>query len=268
MKYIIICAAATAMCLLAAIGSTKIIQKYKPLKKGIRIFLTIFLTIGYLAAASFAYLQIYYHALPDAGKYLQGDDTVKVLKTGNGYQFDGPGEEDAIVFYPGAKVEAIAYAPLLYRLALEGKDCFLVEMPFRMALLDSDAIENLMDSYSYKNWYLMGHSLGGTVGSMYISDHPENVKGLILLAAYPSRQLDENTMLLSVYGSEDLCLNRDAYDEAKKHWPKQSEEVIISGGNHSGFGDYGHQEGDGQADISVERQWQQTVDAIITWMTP
>ncbi|MBO4365994.1 MAG: hypothetical protein J5804_06870, partial [Eggerthellaceae bacterium] len=44
------------------------------------------------------------------------------------------------------------------------------------------------------------------------------------------------------------------------------EELIIQGGNHAGFADYGPQSGDGQASISNEEQITQTADAISRFM--
>ncbi|MFI3229798.1 MAG: alpha/beta hydrolase [Bacillota bacterium] len=47
-------------------------------------------------------------------------------------------EEEAsvgIIFYPGGNVEAIAYLPLMQKLADEGILCVVVEMPFNMAML-------------------------------------------------------------------------------------------------------------------------------------
>lgn len=50
------------------------------------------------------------------------------------------------------------YAPLLYKLAEKGIDCYLVDMPFRLAIFNINAIDNIINKYKYDNWYLMGHS--------------------------------------------------------------------------------------------------------------
>ena len=39
--------------------------------------------------------------------------------------------------------------------------------------------------------------------------------------------------------------------------------MIIMGGNHAQFGNYGHQSGDGQATISSQQQQNQTVQFIL-----
>ena len=43
--------------------------------------------------------------------------------------------------------------------------------------------------------------------------------------------------------------------------------MIIQGGNHAGFGDYGPQSGDKAADISAKEQQQATAGAVLAWIT-
>ena len=69
----------------------------------------------------------------------------------------------------------------------------------------------------------MGHSLGGVIGSQYVSKHSDKMKGLILLGSYPNRNLSKTSIkLLSIYGSEDKVLNMGDYHSAKENWPKDS----------------------------------------------
>ena len=49
-------------------------------------------------------------------------------------------------------------------------------------------------------------------------------------------------------------LNKEEYNKNISNFPTNYKEVIIEGGNHSNFGDYGHQRGDGEATISNEEQ--------------
>ena len=44
-------------------------------------------------------------------------------------------------------------------------------------------------------------------------------------------------------------------------------EVVIDGGNHSQFGNYGFQKGDGEARISREEQEDRTVEAILNFLS-
>ena len=55
--------------------------------------------------------------------------------------------ENGFIFYPGGKVEAVAYEPLLKALASEGMLCVLVEMPFRLAVFDMNAAEGIPEQF-------------------------------------------------------------------------------------------------------------------------
>lgn len=219
-----------------------------------------------LAAFFFAWLSDFYRADSDAGRYLVSTGGVTVERSANGWRFDGPGEAAALIFYPGAKVEASAYAPLLFRLAEGGVDAFLVKMPFNIAFFNKQAADRLIGSYRYESWILAGHSLGGAMASDYAAAHAEKIEGLALLAAYPTEKLDDNLAFLSVYGDRDGVLNFERYEAKRAYWPRNAQELLIPGGNHAQFGSYGRQSGDGEAAIDREKQQQITVDAILRWI--
>ena len=219
--------------------------------------------IAVLAAAFFVYTGIYYHAGPAALSALGSDDAVGVFKTDYGLLFDGPSSENAMIFYPGAKVEETAYAPLLHLLAEKGMDVCLVKMPFRFAFFGVNRAGSVIRQYDYKHYYIGGHSLGGAMAAGYAAAHGDELEGIILLAAYPTKELDKDLLEITVYGSEDEVLNMDKLAEGRKYSALYSEEYEIEGGNHAQFGDYGVQKGDGEASISADEQRKQTVDLII-----
>ena len=69
-----------------------------------------------------------------------------------------------MVFYPGARVEASTYAPLMQETAASGIDCFLMKMPANLAIFGinrADVVRSDIAGYSYDHWYIAGHSLGG-----------------------------------------------------------------------------------------------------------
>ena len=113
----------------------------------------------------------------------------------------------------------------------------------------------------------MGHSLGGVCAASFASSHPEVVDGLILLASYPNSKLPDGIRLLSVTGSNDGCLNKDAYADAKKNCPPDTEFFEIEGANHAQFGDYGKQKGDNDATVSGEVQQNLLADKIGQWLS-
>lgn len=113
------------------------------------------------------YVNDFYHADETALSYIDGNDNVKVINTTNGLLLDGYGNDTALIFYPGAKVEYTSYLPLLTNLANRGIDCYLVEMPFNLAFLGSDRADEIIDSNNYSHYFLAGHSLGGAMASSY-----------------------------------------------------------------------------------------------------
>ena len=133
------------------------------------------------------YVNTYYHADESAGAFLVSDEQVRVEKTEYGWFLDGPSEENALIFYPGAKVEETAYAPILHRFAEEGMDVCLVKMPFRLAFFGISKASDVMAQYEYENWYIGGHSLGGAMSAVYAADHGDELKGIVLLAAYATK---------------------------------------------------------------------------------
>ncbi|MEE3343386.1 MAG: alpha/beta hydrolase [Bacilli bacterium] len=229
------------------------------------LYITIIITIIILLLASifYSYINNYYKADTNIKEYLKSSNNVKVSKNNNYYYFDGKSEDKAIIFYPGGKVEYTAYAPILHKLSENGIDCFLIKMPFNLAILNKNAADSIIKKYKYKYWYLAGHSLGGVAASTYTHDNKDKVSGLILLASYPNKTIDNKTKLLSIYGTNDGVLDLEKYKQSKKYWSKKNKEFIIYGANHSGFGNYGHQSGDKKALITNEQQQQETIDFII-----
>lgn len=233
-------------------------------KKRIIIPALLFFFIAVLCAG---YVSDYYHTDENVQAYLQKKDSVSILEMPDGLYLDGSGDDTAVIFYPGAKVEYTAYLPLLSDLAERGIDCFLIKMPCNLAFFGQNKAKKIMDSYEYDHWYLSGHSLGGAMAASYASGHLESLNGLVLLAAYPTKSLKSDSFsVLSIYGSEDGVLNMEKVEEGKSQMPADYTEICIEGGNHAQFGNYGEQKGDHTAGISREEQQKQTVDAILDLM--
>lgn len=214
-----------------------------------------------LIISLFIYLDTYYKSTSDVKEYLKNSETIKVKKDENGYLFDGPGEDNILVFYPGAKVEYTSYAPLMNNLAKEGIDTYIVKMPFNIAFFDKNAIKEVKNNYQYDNWYIGGHSLGGVVASSIANEY--DIKSLILLASYATSRVECN--VLSIYGTNDKVLNLKSYKKNIKNIPN-NKEIKIDGGNHSYFGNYGEQKGDGKSTISRNEQQEQTIKEIVKFI--
>ena len=163
-----------------------------------------------------------------------------------------------LIFYPGAKVEYEAYLPLLNSIRENGINCYLVEMPFNMAFFGGNLADKVIDAHpEIGAWFICGHSLGGSFASGYASENADVIEGLILLGSYPYKEYPlEKT--LTVYGSLNTSVaDRVDYTENV---------IVIEGGNHAQFGNYGHQDGDAIATVSREHQQEVTVNAIIDFI--
>lgn len=213
----------------------------------------VLLLLAVLAGVFFWYVSDYYRAEDVALEVLAQDSGISVQDNLTILSPSSP-TDTAIIFYPGAKVEAEAYLPLLDQIRQTGVACILVHMPFHMAIFDSDAAEAVIAQFpEFQHWYIAGHSMGGAMASKFASDHPDQVDGLILMGAYIYGDYpDEKT--LTIYGS----LNQSVED----HIDYTENIVEVEGGNHAQFGNYGPQKGDLPAAISAEEQQAQTVEAI------
>lgn len=226
-----------------------------------KIIIPVIIVIIILAYGIY-YINDYYHADSTVNEYLKGSDNISVIKTDNGLLLDSPGNETALIFYPGAKVEYTSYLPLLTRISEKNIDCFLIEMPLNLAILNENAADEIINNYNYTHYYLAGHSLGGAVASEYIN-HTNNTDALILLESYSTGKIEKP--VLSIIGSEDKVLNMEKYNESK-NLKNNLTEIIIKGANHAQIGNYGFQDGDGVAKITSSQQQEKTADAIIKFI--
>lgn len=214
---------------------------------------SVLLLLVILAGAFFWYVSDYYRAEDVALDVMAQNSGITVQDNLTILSPTYP-TDTALIFYPGAKVEAEAYLPLLDQIRQTGVAYILVHMPFHMAIFDADAAQKVIAQFpEYQHWYIAGHSMGGAMASKFAADHPDQVDGLILLGAYIYGDYpDEDT--LTIYGS----LNQSVEDNID-----YTENIVaIEGGNHAQFGNYGPQKGDLPAAISAEEQQKQTVEAI------
>ena len=213
----------------------------------------VLLVLAVLAGTFFWYVSDYYRAEDVALEMLSAGDNIEVRDNLTILSPSVPGDT-ALIFYPGAKVEAAAYLLLLDQLRQTGLTCILVEMPFHLAIFDVNAAEDVMAQFpDISHWYIAGHSMGGAMASQFASEHPDEVDGLILLGAY----------LYGDYPTEDTLTIYSSLNQSVEDEIDYTENVVeIEGGNHAQFGNYGPQKGDLPATISAEEQQTQTVEAI------
>ena len=170
------------------------------------------------------------------------------------------------VFYPGGRVEFTSYAPLLKKCAEEGILCVVVEMPYNLAFLGFNKGANIPSLFpEVKNWYIGGHSLGGTMAANCAANNSNIFKGVVLIASYSTTNIT-NLRALSIYGTEDGVLNMSNYDQYKDNLPDSFTERVIIGANHAYYGMYGNQDGDKEATISNVEQIEITASHIVEFI--
>lgn len=210
------------------------------------------------------YLGDYYRAEANALECLENPaDGIVVSEEVNNYIVFKPDKPSVgLIFYPGGKVQYEAYAPLMEELAKADILCVLVHMPANLAVLNMNVADDIQEEFpEITEWYIGGHSLGGSMAASYLEDHAQDYEGLILLASYSTVDLRETDLdVLSIYGENDKVLNAEKYAKNIGNLPPNYTEVIIEGGNHAYFGSYGVQNGDGKPEISNEEQIEITVD--------
>ncbi len=225
--------------------------------KSKRILIITLVSLAAVIIACAIYLGDYYRADEGAVAVFEESENISVSTLKNGsVVFEPQNATVGFIFYPGGKVEHNAYQPLMAALAREGVLCVLVEMPFNLAVFNINAADGIREDYpSVTDWYIGGHSLGGSMAATYLEDNAEDFEGLVLLGSYSTADLsDSGLSVLSVYGSEDRVMNREKYDESKSNLPWDFTEVVIDGGCHAYFGLYGAQDGDGEPTISSAEQ--------------
>ena len=232
-------------------------------KKIIIILASLTLVLATLVACGI-YLSTSYKADEEAIRAFSPTGEYTESETDFGIVFMPDIADTAVIFYPGGKVDHRAYIPLMRAIASQGIGAVLVEMPFNLAVFDVNAAHGIRADYpDICSWYLAGHSLGGSMAATYLADNASEYEGIILLASYSTADLsDLGVSVLSVYGNLDGVLNLKKYAKYKSNLPLDHTEYIIEGGNHAGFGMYGKQSGDGDAEISSEEQIITTAELI------
>jgi len=229
---------------------------------GIAILVIGFVIYGYTPARS----------MPEAARALLSDETVKV-STGKWLVFQpvGSSTKEGFIFYPGARVDYRAYAPMAKALAEKGILVVVVRMPLNLAVFGINKADAVMQAYpEIGQWMIGGHSLGGAMAADYLAKHRSLLDGLILLAAYPpSNDLlsDYAGVVCSISGSNDGLATPTKIQASKALLPVSTRWLVIEGGNHAYFGWYGPQKGDNPATITREEQQTQIVEDALACLT-
>ena len=192
----------------------------------------------------------------------KSDSEITVSQEGK-YTFFVPENPSAgLIFYQGARVDAKAYAPLMRELARRNILTVLIDSPFNLAFFAMNAPDGIQEKFpQVHSWYIGGHSMGAEVAGEYLIKHTDDYIGLALFAGFVTNDFSSTDLsAISIYGENDGVLTGGAYDECLSHLPEDFNELVIKGGNHSGFAYYGPQKGDNEATITKDEQIKAAAD--------
>ena len=177
---------------------------------------------------------------------------------------------EGFIFYSGGKVQPESYAPLLTELARHGVLCVMVRPLFNLAILSVNAADGVREAFPQVNsWSISGHSLGGVAACLYATNHANEFRSIVLLAAFPMSDISGyGGEVLELRGTNDGLVTEERFSEAREKFPSTLKDPLIEGGNHAYFGNYGEQAGDGVATISREEQQARAVSAIVDLLQP
>lgn len=198
--------------------------------------------------------------------YLKSSDSVEVNydEMGNIIFIPNVAKDIAILFYPENLVNAESYAPLCFKLAEEGYGVVLIKPFLNISFFSIFKTKKILNKEEKINkWIIVGHGSGAKVGSYIVRKFPQKIKGIVFLASYPIFDISEyNVKSLVIYAEFDSIVSYDKIMKKFENFPKNTEFLKISGGNHSQFGYFGGIFGDGESLITKEQQQEIIIEKI------
>jgi hypothetical protein len=214
-----------------------------------------------------------YRAQPFARAALQSDARV-VVTHGDGYWSflpHAPGLA-GLIFFPGALVDPIAYAPMAHAVADSGYAALLIEVPYRGAFGGASGpelfarVSAATASTGLHRWVAAGHSRGGVITATLVRDGFPGLAGAVLIGTTHPRDFSiaaTSIAMTRVFGTRDTVADSYKQERTRANLPLATRVVRVDGGNHSQFGYYGFQPGDWPAEISRDEQQAITRRAIV-----
>eukprot|EP00752_Nemacystus_decipiens_P003850 g3542.t1 len=209
-----------------------------------------------------------------------------------------------VVILPGALVPPLAYAPLARTLARKGYPSYVVRFDFDLATdgwerigeviprLTTTTEDNnaaaataaaaatteekygeadncLVASSIPTKWVLVGHSMGTMAIEKWYPENSARVHGVVYMGSgtrIGDAMAGTGVPAMLVTGSRDPFTPPEDLEKAAHKLPKDTESVVVEGGNHRGFAHYTRQPLDWEATISPQEQQRIVVDAIVDFI--
>ena len=226
----------------------------------LKIIIIILICLLTLSLIGFwTYVQIRtYQAEPYYLELIMADKNIVIEEERNYYRITPASPDPSIkpiIYYPGGLVAPEAY---LYKMGVVAsnlkQDIYIIKAPFNAAIFNTGTAGAIIDRYELNEVWVGGHSLGGIAACRYTYANPNKVYGLFLYGSYCDQDISNFTgPILSIMGLQDLIINRENYSMAKTQLPESAVIIEVEGLNHSDFGNYGLQEGDGESNLTNEQ---------------
>lgn len=191
----------------------------------------------------------------DAALEVWTDDSIEVTETSDSFVLrpaDG-GSDHGLVFIPGARVDPFAYARNLTGVVEDAGVTVVITKPtLNLAFFDIRSLADFATAApEVDSWTVGGHSLGGVRAcQLAASDDSVEVTGLVLLGSYCANDVSGSGLsVLSVSGTNDGLTTPEDVESNAGLLPDDAAFVVLDGGNHADFGDYGVQPGDGTSTV-------------------
>jgi pimeloyl-ACP methyl ester carboxylesterase len=218
---------------------------------------------------------------PDAAarNALLSDARVSVSSFDDHWVFrpSGPARASGLLFFPGALVDPVAYAPLARAAAEAGHLAILVRVPRRGVLGGAEVPSVIPRARALMKglpevgqWLVAGHSRGGEIAARFGRDRSDALGGLLLIATSHPRDF---SLADAAFTVTRLSATRDGFASPEKlaanrlNLPAEARLIVVEGGNHSQFGWYGFQPGDGFALIPREEQQRRTLEVLMSCLS-
>lgn len=214
-------------------------------------------------------------AEPDALAAVREDPRIELTDTSTAIIMSPTGDTQGtttadegvgLVFVPGAKVQALAYAKTLSGVVAEDGVTVVITKPWlNLAFFDLRSFDSFTElAPEIDTWLVGGHSLGGVKACQFAPD----ADGLVLFASYCANDLSGSEVpVLSLAGSEDGLSTPEKVADSRVLLPTDAQLVEIEGANHASFGAYGPQSGDGKASIDEYGMLIRIADEISDFLT-
>lgn len=203
------------------------------LRRTVAVIHRVWIALGLTAFVVFTgWSLLAYRANGEARAAMASDSRVAVTEGGGAYWIFRPADRrttgPGLVFFPGAIVDPIAYAPIARRVAEAGYPVVLVRVPRRAALGGAEGAAPLgrgragMRAAGATGWVVAGHSRGAEIAARMLLQDPANLKGLVLIGSSHPRDISlahVSVPVTRVYGTRDTVADVDKLEATRRNLP-------------------------------------------------